>query len=132
MFDFVAKNKRFLQIILAIAMIPFAFFGLEAYTRSMGGAGDVAVVNGSPIPQREFGDELRQQQDRLRAMLGANADVSMLDQPETRKAILDSLISRRVLLTEAVSSNLALPKDAVVKAILEAPEFQEGGKFSSE
>ena len=37
MFDFVAKHKRWLQVFIGLAMIPFAFFGLEAYTRSVGG-----------------------------------------------------------------------------------------------
>ena len=38
MFDFVAKHKRLLQIILALTMVPFVFFGLDAYTRSGGNA----------------------------------------------------------------------------------------------
>ena len=46
MFDFVAKHKRILQVVLGLTIIPFAFFGLESYTRSMSGAGTVANVEG--------------------------------------------------------------------------------------
>jgi len=70
MFDFVAKHKRILQVVLVLTIVPFAFFGLESYTRSIGGAQDVASVDGSAITQREFADEVRRQQDRLREMLG--------------------------------------------------------------
>jgi peptidyl-prolyl cis-trans isomerase D len=132
MFNFVAKNKRALQVILGLITIPFAFFGLESYTRSVGGKQDVAAVDGSPITQREFDDELRRQQDRLREVLGRGADTTVLDTPELRLAILDSLVSQRLVLAEVVKSRLALSKEDVVAAILAAPEFQEGGKFSAE
>ncbi len=132
MFDFVAKHKRILQIVLFLTIIPFAFFGLESYTRSVGSAGDVASVDGSPVSQREFADEMRRQQDRLREVLGRGADLSVLDTPEMRLAILESLISQRLVMAEVASGRLALSKEDVVAGILAAPEFQEGGKFSSE
>ena len=132
MFDFVAKHKRWLQVFIGLAMIPFAFFGLEAYTRSVGGAQEVASVDGYSITQREFGEELRRQQDRLREMLGRGADPAQFDTPEMRLAILEGVISQRLVLGEVVKARLAMSKDEVVASILAAPEFQEGGKFSSE
>ena len=132
MFDFVAKHKRILQIILGITIVPFAFFGLESYTRGVGGAQDVATVDGSAISLREFTEEVRRQQDRLREMLGRGADPAQFDTPEMRLAILESLISQRLVLAEVVKSHLAVSKEDVVASILAAPEFQEGGKFSSE
>lgn len=132
MFDFVAKHKRILQVVLALTIIPFAFFGLESYTRSIGGAQDVATVDGAAITGREYADELRRQQDRLREVLGRGADVSSLDTPELRLAILESMIAQRLVMMEVVKSRLVLSKEDVVASILAAPEFQEGGKFSSE
>lgn len=132
MFDFVEKHKRILQIVLALTIVPFAFFGLDSYTRAMRGAGDVASVNGSPITQREFSEELRRYQDRVRGMMGRDADVSMFDTPEMRRMVLESMIAQRLLLTEVAGSHLTLSRDAVVSAILTAPEFQEGGKFARE
>jgi len=29
MFDFVHKNKRIVQLVLALIVVPFAFFGLD-------------------------------------------------------------------------------------------------------
>ena len=132
MFDFVAKNKRLLQVVLMLTAIPFVFFGLDSYTRSGGGANDVATVGGTPISAREFSDELRRQQDRLRQALGAQADLSMLDTPEMRMAIVESLVSQRLLTNEVAKAGLTASKEEVVGMILSAPEFQEGGRFSAE
>jgi peptidyl-prolyl cis-trans isomerase D len=131
-FDFVAKHKRFLQIVLALTLVPFAFFGLEAYTRAMGGGSAVAMLDGNPITQREFDDELRRQQERMREMFGRNADLAELETPQMRLAILESLIARRLVQAEVLKGNMLLPKGAVVDMLKAAPDFQEGGKFSPE
>jgi peptidyl-prolyl cis-trans isomerase D len=89
-------------------------------------------VDGSSITQREFSDELLRQQQRVREVLGRGADPAQLDTPELRLAVLESLISQRLVLAEVVRSRLAVSKEDVVASILAAPEFQEGGKFSSE
>jgi peptidyl-prolyl cis-trans isomerase D len=132
MFDFVANHKRILQVILGLTILPFAFFGLDSYTRASRNASDAASVDGSPITMREFSDEARRQQERIRQMMGRGADISAFDTPEIRLAILDSLISQRVITNEVMNARLLMSKDDVVAAILAAPEFQDGGKFSSE
>ena len=132
MFDFVTKYKRFLQILLGLLVIPFAFFGLESYTRVAGGGSEVAVVDGSPISVREFAEELRRQQDQMRGILGPQADPAFLDSPEIRKAVLEGLIQQRLVVNEVLKANLTLPREMVVSSIVAAPDFQEGGKFSPE
>src|SRR5688572_527212 len=132
MFDFVAKNKRLLQVVLMLTAIPFVFFGLESYTRDVRGSGDAASVDGAPITMREYQEELRLQQERLRQVLGENADLAQFDTPEMRSAIVDSLVAQRLVTNEVVKSRLTVSREEVVAAILAAPEFQAGGKFSSE
>jgi peptidyl-prolyl cis-trans isomerase D len=132
MFDFVAKNKRLLQVVLMLTAIPFVFFGLESYTRDVRGSGDAASVDGAPITMREYQEELRLQQDRLRQVLGENADLAQFDTPEIRSAIVESLVAQRLMTNEVVKSRLTISREEVVAAILAAPEFQAGGKFSSE
>jgi len=132
MFDLVTKHKRFLQVILGLLILPFAFFGIDSYTRSARQVGEVASVDGTPVMARELADEMGRQQDRLRQMLGAGADSAGLDTPEMRLAILESLIAQRLLTNQVADAHLALSKEAVVANILAAPEFQENGKFSPE
>ena len=132
MFDFVAKHKRLIQLVLAMTMVPFAFFGLDYYTRASRSSSEVAEVDGTPVMAREYADELRRQQDRLRQVLGQNADLTPFDTPEMRMAVLDSLISQRLLTNEISAAHLYMSKEEVVAYILAAPEFQENGKFSAE
>lgn len=132
MFDLVTKHKRLLQVLLGLLILPFAFFGIDSYTRSARNAGEAASVDGTPVSVRELAEEMRRQQDRLRQLLGAGADPAALDTPEMRQAILESLISQRLMTNEAANARLALSKEAVVAGILAAPEFQENGKFSPE
>jgi len=130
MFDLVRKNKRILQVVLAVMMIPFAFFGLDSYTRSMGGADDVANVDGQSVTVRELNEEMRQQLDRIRGILGRGADVSSFDTPEAREGLLDSLVDRRVIATAAVKSRLTVSDEQLREMIAGMPPFQVDGKFS--
>jgi len=130
MFDLVHKHKRIIQIVLGVVFIPFAFFGLDSYTRSMSGAGVVANVDGQPVTQREFGEELRQQMDRLRNIIGRGADVSAFDTPEARSALLESLIDRRVIAASAIKANLTASDEQLRDLIAGMPAFQVDGRFS--
>src|SRR5262245_36581692 len=131
MFDLVHKHKRIVQIILALLVVPFAIWGVESYTRVRGSGDSVATVNGIEISQREFALELQKQQEQLRRMFGGSIDPSVLDSPESRRAVLDSMVAQRVLASEAAKAHLFMSRDAVIEIIMQAPEFQEDGKFSA-
>ncbi len=66
MFDLVHKHKRIAQFILALIMIPFAFFGVDYYFRSSGSVGEVAKFDGGKITEAEFANAIRDQQEQLR------------------------------------------------------------------
>jgi len=129
MFTLVQKNKRLIQALIILLIIPFAFFGLEAYTRATRGS-NVAMVDGEGITPREFSEALNAQQDRLRAAFGGQVDVSAFDTPEMRAAIVESLIAERLVATEAVKSRLLVSDDTLRRVILEVPAFQRDGHFS--
>lgn len=130
MFDFVHKNKRVVQVVLALIIVPFAFFGLDSYTRSMRNVDDVADVEGQKVTVREFNEELRQQLDRIRGVLGRGADVSSFDTPEARAGLLESMVDRRVLATAAVKSRLVISDEQLRELITTMAPFQVDGKFS--
>ena len=131
MFDLVHKYKRVVQVILGLLVIPFAIWGVESYTTLRGGRDTVATVNGMEISQREFGEELRRQQEQMRRMFGGTIDPAMLDSPESRRAVLEALITQRLLASEAARAHMFMSREAVIDAITSAPEFQENGKFST-
>jgi peptidyl-prolyl cis-trans isomerase D len=130
MFDLVRNNKRLVQVLLALITLPFAFWGIESYQRAASAAQDMAEVGGQKITQQEFGQAQRDQQERLRSMLGRNFDPALLDTAEQRAELLDGLIQQRLLATKAAKSNLVVTDQQLRDIITGLPAFQENGKFS--
>lgn len=130
MFDWVQKKKRFIQVVLAIIFLPFAFVGVDSYFRGSDASAPVAVVGGQHITQQEFNIALRERQEALQSMSGGRIDPAMLDTPELRFGIAESLVNQRLMLQQAARVNLTAT-DQQLRAMLEqAPVFQENGKFS--
>ena len=129
MFDLVHKNKRIIQVFLALIAITFMTWGIESYTRMQGGRDTVATVNGLEISAREFDDELRRRQDQLRQALGRDYDPAQFDTPETRRELLEFLVSQRLVASAALSSHLTVTDEALVDAIHSIPAFKgpDGG-----
>src|SRR5450756_1282026 len=129
MFNFVHEKKRLVQVVLALIILPFALWGVSSYDRSGNTAQVAATVNGTKITQQELENALRQQQDRMRQQLGANFDAAMFDNPEMKRAVLDNLVSQRLLVERAKAARLAVPDDQVAQVIAGIEAFQDGGKF---
>ena len=133
MFDFVGKNKRVAQIILAIITLPFAFFGVDSYIRQSNTADDsIAKVGSDKISRAEFDNALREQQERMRAMLRERFDPAMFDNPEFRFNILEQLVNQRLLAQLSAKQNIVVSDEIVHQYIMDFPAFQENGKFSPE
>lgn len=131
MFDWVRNNKRLMQVLLALIALPFAFFGVESY-QALNAVTEVASIDGEQkITEQEFSNAMRQQQDRMRGILGRGFDPAMLDSPEMRTELLDSLIAQRLLTREAVRRKLSVSDEQLREVILSMPAFQVEGKFST-
>ncbi len=132
MFNLVRNNKRLMQIVLALVALPFAFWGIDSYQRVMSRAGEVAEVGGQKITEQEFGDAMRQQQERLRGLLGRNFDPALFDSPTIRMEVLEGLISQRLLMRHAARNHLTVSSETLIETTMAIPAFQVDGKFSRE
>jgi peptidyl-prolyl cis-trans isomerase D len=132
MYDFVHKNKRLVQVILALMVLPFAFVGVDSYVRNIDNEQDIAKVAGKAITSTDFENALRQQQDQMRNILGQNFDPAMFENPEVRQQVLDGVIHQRLLSERATSLSLTAPDAELRRVILDIPAFQNDGKFSEE
>ena len=131
MFDLVQRNKRIIQIVLAIVLLPFAFFGVDSYFRDSATGQTVAKVGDTEISEQEFQQALRERQEQLREMSGGRIDPSLLDSTELRVSVVETLIRRRVLLHHALRSGMTVNLDNIRAYIQQAPAFQgEDGRFS--
>lgn len=134
MFEFIRTHQRLMQFALLLFIFPsFAFFGLEGYTRFRDGDNAVAKVAGQSITQQEFDFAQREQMERFRQMFGGQFDPKMLDTPEARQNILDSLIAQRVVANEASENRLSVSDRALQQTILTTPGLTTPeGKFDVE
>ncbi|MDB5865574.1 MAG: peptidylprolyl isomerase [Betaproteobacteria bacterium] len=130
MFDLVQRNKRIIQVVLAIILLPFAFFGVDSYFRDSGSGRAVAKVGDHEINEQEFTNAVRERQEQLRNMSGGRIDPALLDSPELRFSVLEGLVRQRVLLDHALRSGMTVSPEQLRTYITQAPVFQEDGKFS--
>ena len=130
MLEAVRSNKRIAQIILAILIVPFAFFGMDSYFKDAPGGNEVATVAGSSIGVTEFEEALRDQQDRLRAAAGGQIDRAVLESEQLRRSVLDNLINRRVLAIYAAENRFTVTPQELQASIAAVSAFQEDGRFS--
>jgi len=131
MFDFVHEKKRVVQIVLALIILPFAFWGIDSY-RNAGGPEALATVNGDKIGQQEFDEAMEQQRQRIREMAGNNFDPAFFDQPEIKHAVLEGLVTQRVLSSDARDAGLMPSEEQIALLLINIGAFQKDGKFDNE
>ncbi len=130
MYDLIYKRKRLVQIVLALITLPFAFVGVGYYFRDANRSGEVATVAGSTITDADFGNALREQQQRTQRAMGANYDPAIFQTAEVRYALLEQLIGERLLQEQGRRDHLTVSDEQLRRFISNIPEFQENGKFS--
>ena len=129
MFDLVHKHKRIAQFILALLMIPFAFFGVDYYFRSSGGVGEVAKFDGGKITEAEFAQAIRDQQEQLRRS-AQGVDPAILDNPEVRFNLVQQLLRDRLVEKKGNDLHFRVSNQEVFDRIAADPRFREGDRFS--
>ena len=130
MFDSVRNNKKIVQVFLGLITLPFAFFGVDSYVRNSGAGDDLASVGDTKITISQFEQALRERQDQLRQRLGENFKSEMMQTPEARLSVLNSLLDQRLLLLEAEKNRLYTDDNVLRDVISKIPALQEDGKFS--
>ncbi|MDD3883333.1 MAG: SurA N-terminal domain-containing protein [Gallionella sp.] len=131
MFDFVHERKRLVQIVLALIILPFAFWGLDSYQRS-GEMEAPATVNDVKVSAQELDEAMRNQQNQFRQMFGENFDSEMFDTPEMKRAVLDRLVEARLLVQSAQSAGLRIGDDDLARIISGVDAFKVNGVFDKQ
>lgn len=132
MFDFVHEKKRVVQVVLLLLILPFALWGVSSYKGSSGRGNALATVDGEKITQQDFDNGMRQQQNRMRQMMGANYDQAMFDQPAIKQSILNNLVNQRLLQSKAHAAGLVVPDEQLAQVIAGIAAFQKDGKFDKQ
>lgn len=133
MLEYIRERAQgwFAWIIIGMLIIPFALWGINSYFEG-GSTAVVAKVNGTEISLREY-EELRQQQrERLRSMLGANANAEMIESLVKPNDILDGVIDRELLVQAAMKAGYRIGDALLADEIKSEEGFQRDGQFSKQ
>jgi len=122
--------------IIGIIVLLLSLTGFEAIFGGFRNASLAAKVNGEEIGQNELEQTMQMQAKQLAQQLsqrlGADFDVSKLDEKELRESALRGLIERTLLLQAAADAKIRFSSEAQDQVILQTPEFQQDGRFSVE
>lgn len=133
MFDFIRTHQRLMLLILVILIFPsFALIGVSGYTNYVSGNKDLVKIGDSSITQQDFDDAQRSQLQQLQGNMGAAFDPSLLDNPQARQNLLESLIDRGVVIETATKAHFSVSDNVLRRAIAAIPELQVDGQFSTE
>lgn len=140
------------KVILALLLIPFAFFGVEQYLQqrvdtyaarvSTPPAWWTSAPDWGPfkwwvwkhedIGVDEFRTRFEQQREQQRAAAGEAFDARAFESADNKRAVLDRLIDERVMRMNAARSGIVISDAEVREAIQAQPEFQVDGKFDAQ
>lgn len=119
------------KTIIGLIIMLLALTGVEAIFSSYGNQQNAAEVNGEPITQEQLRQAVEAQRNQLLQQLGAGFDASMLRDELLRGSALNGIIDRLLLIQGAREAGFALSSAALDQIIVETPEFQVDGKFST-
>src|SRR5450830_296035 len=120
------------KTIIGVIVALMALTGFDAIFKATTHSNDAAKVNGEEISQNELSQAVDMQRRQLMQQLGKDVDASLLDEKMLRESALKGLIDRKLLLQGAEKSKFAFSEGALDQVILQTPEFQVDGKFSSD
>jgi len=133
MFEFVRNNKRVMQGVLLVLILPsFVLVGVESYQNRDADSG-VATVAGQKVTQQEWEEAQRRQIDQARQMMGPQFDQKMFETPEAKQAILNNLVAERAIDAEINRSHMTVGDAALARTIQEVQAFRKpDGSFDME
>ncbi|MBW1812927.1 MAG: SurA N-terminal domain-containing protein [Deltaproteobacteria bacterium] len=116
-----------LKVILGIIAVVFVFWGFG--TQNSGKTVKVASVNGEPISYKEYKKQYDDMVEEFRRRLGENFNEEIIKNLGLEKRALESLIERRLMISEAEKLNFQVTEEELDTNIVRTPTFQKGGRF---
>lgn len=115
-------------ILVAILIIPFAFWGVESLFVSGGSSSTAVTVNGKKISELDVTRGMEMQRQALLSRF-ADIDPTMLGDDQLRKPVIDQLVRGALLTLTAQEQGMAVSHDTFNEMILGNEAFQSGGRF---
>jgi len=131
MFDFVRNNRRVMQGLLLVLIVPsFVLVGVSSYQDRGDAAAGVATVAGQKVTQQEWEEAQRRQIDQARQMMGPRFDQKMFETPEAKQAILNNLVAERAVNAEIARTHMTVSDQQIANEVGKIQQFRKAdGSF---
>ena len=113
-------------VVIVLIAFTFALFGIEYYMQSHEDASLQLEVNGQPITKKFFELNYWRARQRTQAALKAGQEKQL------KKAVLDDIVLNSVSVQAAKMNGFEVSNEQAESAILNIPQFQKEGQFSSD
>lgn len=130
--DFRDNLKGSAKIVLvAIIIVPFALFGVDAIFLSGSSVEEVASVNGETITELRLQQSVALQKQQI---LNRYEDLepSMINDEQLRGPVIQQLIRQKAVELAAREQGMAIDDKMIYRLLLEVPDFQVDGKFDAQ
>jgi len=118
-------------ILIAIIIVPFALFGVDAIFMSGSAVEEAASVNGESISELRLEQAVAMQKRQILNRY-ENIDPGMVTDEQLRGPVMQQLVRQKVVEQAAVDQGMAVDKKTLYRLLLEVPDFQTDGKFDTE
>lgn len=137
MLDLIRRRQKTTLVKIVFWVIIATFIGTIFLVWGKGGEQSrkmtvAAQVNGTDISFDDFKSTYSNMYNFYKKIYGQNFSAELEEKIGLSRLAINSLIDQTLLLQEAERQHLAVPKEALVKAIASIPAFQVDGKFSKE
>jgi hypothetical protein len=131
MLEFIRQNRRLLQLVLLILIVPsFVIVGAWDLVAPSQAGPVLAEVDGRKIERAEFDAFHQRQLERLSSQFGGQVPLSALDSAASRVSSLDRLIAESMLRALTQEHRIGVSDAALKTVISQVPEFQKDGAFN--
>lgn len=122
------------KVLLAIFILPFAFFGIEGIFMNSGRSDVAIVVNDVEISKPEVDRAISAQREAMVQRMGGNIDGSFFTDDMLRPRVIESLIQRELLSQAVKDEGLYVANEAIKSYVRNMPQFRDEstGAFSQE
>jgi peptidyl-prolyl cis-trans isomerase D len=127
-----AANRVIRWVFILFLVVPFGLFGIDAYINRVGSGEAIATVGSARITPNEFDQAVRKQADIYRQQFRGSFDATIMENPQIKRAVLDQLISEKLVGIGSDRAGVRIPDKALAERISAEPFFQDDGKFSKQ
>jgi len=138
MLNLMRKNVKSFLVKAIITLIVLAFIGTIFLVWGMGGEGKhgdrgsaIVTIFGKDITHTEYSTEYHQLYEYYQRQFKDNWSQEMAERMQLKKAALDNLVNRQIMLHEAGEQKILVSDKDVLDKIQSMPAFQQNGHFDS-